>query len=243
MRIVDVGLRRFGWVGLRGHEADGRVVHPRRLRVIVGPNLLLLRTHLQSSIRHEPITLRRSNDEPLPAVSRASTWVGFRVFLHSKRKVLGMTVRRGREVGIPRLSEPSGPPSPPGRVWYRVPLDEGFPLSGLGPFAKYGIAKAGLWPDEIDDRGRDGNRRKGNFLPTPMGHTPGGCNGDHAGSNCLEPTQWPFGCVAEPLDGSSVTTPRASRKSRFLRSPVSRSAVSASLLRSSGTSFRPRIDS
>jgi hypothetical protein len=75
----------------------------------------------------------------------------------------------------------------PGQKW--LPMDEEFPLSGVGPLAKYGIAKAGFWPGEMDDRGRDGGRRKGSFLPTPAGYPSGGCQRDHSASNCLEATQ------------------------------------------------------
>jgi hypothetical protein len=89
-------------------------------------------------------------------------------------------------------------------------MDEGFPLSGLGPLAKYGIAKAGLWPDEMLDRGRDGNRRKGTFLPTPAGHTSRGCHRDHSGSNCLEPTTAWLTYLDDPFEGVGVATPRAS---------------------------------
>jgi hypothetical protein len=49
-------------------------------------------------------------------------------------------------------------------------LDEGFPLSGLGPFAKQGVTKAGLRLDEENQRCSNGHRRKGALLPMPAGH-------------------------------------------------------------------------
>ncbi len=68
----------------------------------------------------------------------------------------------------------------------RYPLDKGFPSSGLGPYAKLGVAKAGLPLDEMDARGRDGHLSRALSL-IPAGHASGDCLRDHAGSNCLEP--------------------------------------------------------
>jgi hypothetical protein len=81
----------------------------------------------------------------------------------------------------------------------RVPLDGGLPLSGLEPLANHGIAEAGPWLDEMDDRGRDGNRRKCSFWHIPAGHASGDGHQNQSGSNCLEPD--PLPCREGPGDG------------------------------------------